>query len=97
MCLCSTVASPSWFPVASIHAASEGSPSHAGFANGSRALAAHGVPSCRELFCTGFWETSFSLKLSLISACTCGHKVDFFQDQDWYLDDSFSEHLQICM
>ena len=45
MCLCSTVAFPSLFPVASISAASEGSPSHAGFANGSRALAAHGVKS----------------------------------------------------
>lgn len=45
MRLCSTVAFPSSFPVASISAASGGSPSHAGFADGSRVLATQGVKS----------------------------------------------------
>lgn len=45
MCLCSTVAFPSLFPVASISVASESSPSSTGFANGGRALAAHRVKS----------------------------------------------------
>lgn len=75
----------------------KGSPGCAGFASGSRVLTTQGVEGLQvQRAALHAYSEDLIEPTALISACTCGHKVEFFRVR-WYLDDSFSERLQICL